>query len=173
MRKSVGQAPTAGEQTQQKPCRTSSDIGTELENHSRTGSDVGSERVKLYIVSNTIYCPGQIEYYKMYVKFQLLSRNCMYIYDMKQIKIWFYQESKLWRFNYTHYIRTAKGRALEYFYVLLNVQHLGIISVNNQLDAQLFAMHVYFYSLHVSGSHVPIIRGINCINTTSGVWYFV
>jgi hypothetical protein len=30
MRKSVGKAPTAGEQTQQKPCRTSSDIGTEL-----------------------------------------------------------------------------------------------------------------------------------------------
>jgi hypothetical protein len=33
MRKSVGQAPTAGEQTLQKPCRTSSDIGAELENH--------------------------------------------------------------------------------------------------------------------------------------------
>jgi hypothetical protein len=33
MRKSVGQAPTAGEQTQQKPCRTSPDVGAELENH--------------------------------------------------------------------------------------------------------------------------------------------
>jgi hypothetical protein len=33
MRKSVEQAPTAGEQTQQKPCRTSSDIGAEHENH--------------------------------------------------------------------------------------------------------------------------------------------
>jgi hypothetical protein len=33
MRKSVGQAPTASEQPQQKPCRTSSDIGAELENH--------------------------------------------------------------------------------------------------------------------------------------------
>jgi hypothetical protein len=33
MMKSVGQAPTAGEQTQQKPCRTSSDIGADLENH--------------------------------------------------------------------------------------------------------------------------------------------
>jgi hypothetical protein len=33
MRKSVGQAPTAGEQTKQKPCQTSSDIGAELENH--------------------------------------------------------------------------------------------------------------------------------------------
>jgi hypothetical protein len=32
MRKSVGQAPTAGEQKHQKPCRTSSDIG-ELEKH--------------------------------------------------------------------------------------------------------------------------------------------
>jgi hypothetical protein len=39
MRKSVGQAPTAGEQTQQKPCRTSSDIGEEQENHTvRRGS---------------------------------------------------------------------------------------------------------------------------------------
>jgi hypothetical protein len=54
------------------------------------------------------------------------------------------------------------------FYVLLTV-HLGIIFVNNQLDAQFFFMYVYFCSLHVSGSHVPIIRRINCINTTSGV----
>jgi hypothetical protein len=37
MRKSVGQAPTAGEQTQQKLCRTSSDIGAELENHTVGG----------------------------------------------------------------------------------------------------------------------------------------
>jgi hypothetical protein len=29
-------------------------------------------------------------------------------------------------------------------------------------------MYVYFYSLHVSGSHVHIIRRINCINTTPG-----
>jgi len=46
------------------------------------------------------------------------------------------------------------------FHVLLTV-HLGIIFVNNQLDAQLFFMYVYFYSLHVSGSHVSIIRRIN------------
>jgi hypothetical protein len=57
-----------------------------------------------------------------------------------------------------------------FFYVLLTVQHLGIIFfVNNQLDAQFFFIYVYFYSLHVSGSHVPIIRRINCINTTSGI----
>ena len=47
------------------------------------------------------------------------------------------------------------------------------IFVNNQLDAQFFFMYVYFYSLHVSGSHVPIIRRINCINTTSGVCHSV
>ena len=35
----------------------------------------------------------------------------------------------------------------------------GFILANNQLDAQFF-MCVYFYSLHVSGSHVPIIRRI-------------
>jgi hypothetical protein len=40
--------------------------------------------------------------------------------------------------------------------------------VNNQLEARLFFMYVYFYSLHVSGSHVPIIWRINCINTTEG-----
>jgi len=31
--------------------------------------------------------------------------------------------------------------------------------VNNHIDAQFF-MHVYFYFVHVSGSHVPIIRRI-------------
>ena len=33
-----------------------------------------------------------------------------------------------------------------------------VIPVNNQLDAQFF-MNVYFYFLHVSGSHVSIIVG--------------
>jgi len=44
------------------------------------------------------------------------------------------------------------------FYVLLTV-HLGMSFVNNQLEVQFF-MYVYFYSLHASGSHVPIIRRI-------------
>ena len=44
------------------------------------------------------------------------------------------------------------------FYVLLNVQ-LRMILVNNQTDAQFF-MCVYFYCLHVSASHVPVIRRI-------------
>ena len=47
------------------------------------------------------------------------------------------------------------------------------VFVNNQLDAQFFFMYVYFYYLHVSGSHVPIIRRINCINTTSGICHSV
>jgi hypothetical protein len=61
-----------------------------------------------------------------------------------------------------------------FFYVLLTV-HLGIILVNNQLDAQFFFVYVYFYSLHVSvsGSHEPIIRRINCMNTTSGICHSV
>jgi hypothetical protein len=59
-----------------------------------------------------------------------------------------------------------------YFYVLLTV-HLGIIFVNNQLDARFFSMYVYIYSLHVSDSHVPIIRRINCINTKSGICHYV
>jgi len=49
----------------------------------------------------------------------------------------------------------------------------GIIFVNNQLDAQFFFMSVYFYSLHVSSSHVPIIRRIICINMTSGICHCV
>jgi len=44
------------------------------------------------------------------------------------------------------------------FYVLLTV-HLGMILVNIEFDPQFF-MYVYFYSLHVSGSHVSIIRRI-------------
>jgi hypothetical protein len=58
------------------------------------------------------------------------------------------------------------------FYVYLTV-HLGIIFLNDQLDAQLFFIYVYVYSLHVSGSHVPIIRRINCINTASGICHSV
>ena len=44
------------------------------------------------------------------------------------------------------------------FYVLLTV-HAGMILVNNQLTHNFF-MYVYFYCLHVSGTHVPIIRRI-------------
>jgi hypothetical protein len=55
-------------------------------------------------------------------------------------------------------------------YVLLTVQQqLAIILVNNQPDTHFPFMYVYFHSLHVSGSHVPIIGRINCINTTSGI----
>jgi len=54
---------------------------------------------------------------------------------------------------------------------ILQTSH--ILFVNNQLDTHFFFMYVYFYSLHVSGSHVPIIRRINCINTTSGICHSV
>jgi len=40
-----------------------------------------------------------------------------------------------------------------------SLQFNTVILVNNQLDAQFF-VYVYSYSLHASGSHVPIIRGI-------------
>jgi len=48
-----------------------------------------------------------------------------------------------------------------------------MIFVNNKLDAQFFFVYVYFCCLHVWGSHVPIIRRINCINTTSGICHSV
>ena len=54
------------------------------------------------------------------------------------------------------------------FYLLLAV-HLGIILVNNQLDAQFFFVYVYFSSLYVSSTHVLIIRRINCIEYD--IWY--
>jgi len=44
------------------------------------------------------------------------------------------------------------------FYILLT-EHLGMILVNIEFDAQFF-MYVYFCFLHVSVSHVPIIRTI-------------
>jgi hypothetical protein len=59
-------------------------------------------------------------------------------------------------------------------YILCSVDvRPGIIFVNNQLDAQLFFMYVYSYSLHFSGSHVPIIRKINFINTISVICHSV
>jgi hypothetical protein len=58
------------------------------------------------------------------------------------------------------------------FYVLLTV-HLGIILANNQLHTHFFFMYVYSRSPHVSGSHVPIIRRINCINATCGTCHSV
>ena len=56
------------------------------------------------------------------------------------------------------------------FYILLTV-HLSIILVNNQPDA-LFQC-IYFTSLRVSSIPVLIIRRINCINTSSGVYHSV
>jgi len=45
--------------------------------------------------------------------------------------------------------------------------------VSNEIDTYSFFMYVYFYSLHVSGSHVPIIRRINCINMTSDIVAYI
>ena len=42
----------------------------------------------------------------------------------------------------------------------LTDRHTLIVFANNQLDAHFFFMNVYFYYVHVSGSHVPIIRRI-------------
>jgi len=54
------------------------------------------------------------------------------------------------------------------FYVLLTLR-LGIIIVNDQLDAQFFSLCVYLKPLYVSRIHALIIRRINCINTISGI----
>jgi len=57
------------------------------------------------------------------------------------------------------------------FYILLTV-HLGTVLVNNQLDA-FFNVFIYFTSLHVSSNQVPIIRRINRINTSTGMYHSV
>ena len=53
------------------------------------------------------------------------------------------------------------------------MKEVETVFVNNQIDAQFFFMYIYFYSVRVSSSHVPIIRRINCINTTSGICHSV
>ena len=51
--------------------------------------------------------------------------------------------------------------------------YLGIILVNNQLDAQLLLyifiviLYITDHLVHVSSKLVLIIRRVNCINTTS------
>jgi len=41
--------------------------------------------------------------------------------------------------------------------------------VNNQIDAQSFFVYDYYNSVHVSNTHVLIIRRIKNINTTPGL----
>jgi len=36
-----------------------------------------------------------------------------------------------------------------------------------------FFLYIYFYSLHVSGSHVSNIRRTNCINATPGICHYM
>ena len=103
-----------------------------------------------------IMCQFSSSYFSLQLRCRFKRRASKFIFfNVWQIK-WCFCECVLNRF----------------FNVSLTM-HLGIIFVNNQLDAQFFFMYIYFYSLHVSGSHVPIIRRINCINTTCGICHSV
>jgi hypothetical protein len=83
----------------------------------------------------------------------------------------------------TIFLKDISSFIIDHFFSIhfsLNICVSGILRciyiallINNQLDAQFFFMYVYFYSLHVSGSHVPIIRRINCIDMTSGICHYV
>jgi len=68
-------------------------------------------------------------------------------------------------------LKNITDKCIAEFYVLLTV-HLGSVLVNNQLDALFIFFFVYIYSssLHVSSIPVLIIKRINCINTTSGIY---
>jgi len=45
--------------------------------------------------------------------------------------------------------------------------------VNKASLVQNFSWYVYFFSLHVSGDYVPVIRRNNCICATLGTCYSV
>jgi len=61
--------------------------------------------------------------------------------------------------------------------LIVSKRHLVSLCIDDRLVCRFgwdcFFMYVYFYSLHVSGSHVPIIRRINCIKTASGICHSV
>jgi hypothetical protein len=59
-------------------------------------------------------------------------------------------------------------RNISQFYVLLTV-HLGIILVNDQLDAQFLFLYVSFNSVHVSSNLVLTLTRIVCISTATGM----
>jgi len=58
-----------------------------------------------------------------------------------------------------------------YIFKIYFTVHLGIILVNNHLDA--LRQCIYFPSLHVSSNPVLIIRRINNINASSGMYHSV
>jgi len=64
----------------------------------------------------------------------------------------------------------------DHVHMVVQVKHqtFKFILVNNQLDTQFF-MYVYFYSLHVSDSHVPIIRRIivSMRHLIYGIWHML
>ena len=63
-----------------------------------------------------------------------------------------------WEFYFLPFYVHAQTNVIYVFLRFVDL-HPGMILVNNQPDAQFF-MYVYFYSLHISGSHVSIIRRI-------------
>ena len=59
-------------------------------------------------------------------------------------------------------------------YSLLNAQPCAFNLVNKTNSGALFLLVcLFYYSLHVSGNYVPIIRIINCINATPGICHTV
>jgi hypothetical protein len=68
------------------------------------------------------------------------------------------------------------AKSLSTFCGNLLVKHWSILSVKDQLDAQLRYIIRFFYyydPLHVSSNSVLIIRRSNCINTASGIVFSV
>ena len=72
----------------------------------------------------------------------------------------------------------SNGRWLHWFtvdvsYLLCIVDRAYLYNLCNKPTWCTIFLYVYFYSLHVSGSHVPIIRIINCISATPGICHSV
>jgi hypothetical protein len=55
---------------------------------------------------------------------------------------------------------------------LIKSRHIGSL-VNKANLGHNFSSYVYFFSVHVSGDCVPIIRRNNCIYVTLGIWHSV
>ena len=91
------------------------------------------------------------------------------------------QHGKFLQHVWVHYIRHSvfgkkkkKKEMYKHFCVGVETKHAKPELVNKTNSGALFLLLcLFYYSLHVSGNYVPIIRRSNCINVTSSVCYSV
>ena len=114
--------------------------------------------------------PGTVKTSMLYNRQPIKKCNTHVITDIKHGLIVFIK-----KYNNNKHAHKRQECTVNVVTMLLGwiFEELRLIFVNNQCDAQFLFMYVYFCSLHVSGSHVLIIRRINRIDTTSGICHSV